>query len=164
MPKFTAVLIAVFMFSVPWRLKTQEAQPPKKERPWRSPFLLLPNYKLDVKGGFEGNYHGTISKPAGLSIEYEVDIDAPRAADAIEPNQIGWRLSQTLKDRSFDCVYTKSDEFVITSPSAPTANFRAKIRTHQDLAEMLFTVLTFEPQRGYPIDPKGINVTVPRLN
>jgi hypothetical protein len=85
-------------------------------------------------------------------------MDAPRVVDAIEMNQIAWRLRQTLNGRSFDCIYTKSDEFVITSPNAPPANLRAKIRSRQDLAEMLLLALSFDPNHGYPVDPGDTKV------
>jgi hypothetical protein len=158
MLKSTMLVVAILLLCAPCAPNTQKTQTPKKKEPSRSPFLLLPNYKLDVRAGFEGDYSGTVWTPDGLSIEYDVDIDAPRVVDAIEMSQIAWRLRQTLNGRSFDCIYTKSDEFVITSPDAPPANLRAKIRSRQELAEMLLMALSFDPNHGYAVDPGDIKV------
>jgi hypothetical protein len=100
MLKSTLFVVAILLLSAPCAPNTQKTRTPKKEGPSRSPFLLLPNYKLDVRTGFEDNYSGTVWKPDGLSIEYDVDMAAPRVVDAIEMNPLLSKLAENWSPTS----------------------------------------------------------------
>jgi hypothetical protein len=58
------------------------------------------------------------------------------------------------------CVYTKSNEFVVSIPRL-AVNFRRHTQNQQEIAEMLLMVLTYEPSHGYAVEPGAI-VPVPQ--
>jgi hypothetical protein len=131
---------------------------PSKETKLSSPVLLLPRYKIEIVSGFEGGYGGRILKDGGLVIEFGQGQYDGIAADSVDYRQLLWRTEQSVNGKRVICVYTKSNELVITFPPSSSwpANFRAKIRSQQDLAEMLLMVLTFDPRHGYPVDPSVV--------
>jgi hypothetical protein len=69
-----------------------------------------------------------------------------------------WREEQTVKGNRFVLVYTKSNDVVIEVFGNAPANFRAKIRNHKDLAEVLLTVFTIDLGDGYPADPQFVTI------
>jgi hypothetical protein len=123
----------------------------------RSSVRLLPDYKFMVLPGIDAG-GVKIFKKLGPAILESFGLHVVNEADSIDKNQVLWRTEQTVNGKAVVCVFTKSQELVVTFPQGVT-NFRAKIRNKQDLAEMLLMVLTFEPEHGYPVDPSAIVIS-----
>jgi hypothetical protein len=124
-----------------------------------SPVQLLPGYRIQIVRGIE-SVGGTISKDPGTRIEFTIGGYFGVAADLVDRKDVAWREEQVINGQRVICVYTKSNDFVISIPKLIT-NFRSHIRTKQDLGEMLLMVLTFEPSHGYPVEPGAVVVTPP---
>ena len=131
--------------------------PQKEEWKTRSPIQLLPEYKFQVGSTIEGGRHGKIWRQGGPSIAFDIDMYTPSAVDSVEKSQIAWREEQSRNPGRVICIYTKSQDLLITFVTPMPANFRSKIRSQRDLAEVLLMVLTFEPINGYPVDPSTIS-------
>jgi hypothetical protein len=73
-------------------------------------------------------------------------------------DQVVWRRDEKIGDREFISIYTRSDELVIGVGGhwPPPANFRAKTRNQQELAEVLLMFLSYDPFHGYNADPSAI--------
>jgi len=155
--RFLLVLSLSFVISAlaPPSFKAQSG--PMRWKDNHVPVRLLPGYKITGYAGFEGDIHGKIWKDGGPTIEYSlVDLYAGDTAGTIPKDQQLWREEQTVGPNHFVCVYTRSNELVVTFSQRAIANFRAKIRDHKDLAEVLLIVLTLDVQNGYELDPSMI--------
>ena len=88
---------------------------------------------------------GRISKPHGIVISYDIGMDACHYEAAPQwTKRAVWRTEQIVGGRKVVCIYTKSNELLITFPGA-MANFYAKVRTQRDVADMMLMVLTYNP-------------------
>lgn len=142
----------------------QETGARKQQIATRSPFRLLPGYRLQLTPGLEGGYGVRIWKEPGLSI-----VGGIGCCFAAEPNSIGrdhlrWQEEQEMNGRKVTLAYTKSHDLVITLTDNKTsypANFTAHVRDEHDVADTLLMVLTYEPTAGYPVEPGSI-VPVPQ--
>jgi hypothetical protein len=136
----------------------QEKSPSKEESKMNSPIRLLPGYKVQAQPGIDTG-GGRFWKEGGLDIHFSIGMLVFRYADSIPANQVQWRVEQIVNGNHVTCVFTKSEEFIVTVNEAPVSNFDAKITSQQELAEMLLMVLTYDIQHPYPVDPKYV---VPR--
>jgi hypothetical protein len=149
-------LIMTLMFSVSLASSAQNPDVAKGESNI-SPVRLLPGYKFRAGRSLDTG-GGTIWKEGGLEIDFVAGAIGSEA-DSIDKKDVVWREQQVVNGQRMICVYTKSHDLVISFPKL-RADFSSKIRSRQDLAEMLMMVVTFEP-RGYPVEP-GAVVTTPR--
>ena len=148
----TLALLSLGLLPVYLRAQERQAAPAGVAR---SPVRLLPGYKIELRHGFEGDFGGRIWKPGGLSVDFDSGVHNPKAIDSIEAKDVRWRAEQIFDGHHVVLVYGPSG-LVAISILDRAANFRAKIRNQQDLAEMLLMVLTFETSRGYPVDSSAI--------
>ena len=156
MPRRFLFLLSL-VFAATFMPLSSQAQPgPTKWKDNRIPFRLLPGYKITGYAGWEGDAHGKIWRDNGPTIEYGIDIYGGNAVDSIPKEQQLWREEQWVGVNHFVCVYTRSDELVVTVSERAIANFRAKIQSQKDLTEVLLTILTLEPEHGYAVDPSMI--------
>jgi hypothetical protein len=125
----------------------------------RTPFNLLPGYKIKSVNGFEGGSGGTIWREGGPSINFvEGDFYSQREVDSVPQDQVVWRRDEKIGDREFISIYTRSDELVMSlgGHHHPAADFRAKIRNQLELAEVLLMFVSYDPFHGYKADPSAI--------
>ena len=115
-----------------------------------SPIELLPGYRMNWVPGID-TAGGTISKTSGIRIYVLLSGGSASQADLVAAKDVVWREDQVVNGRRVICVFTKSNDLVISFPQQ-VANFRAHIRNQQDLAEMLLMVLTYDPAHGYPAE------------
>ena len=106
---------------------------------------LLPGYVHKHGWGIDSSV-GTIAKKGGLEIHYDIGAMAGNYADCGKlcgwtDNEV-WRKKQVVDDQEVICVFTRKKMMVISFPKA-TANFYATIHSEEDIADMLFMVLTF---------------------
>jgi hypothetical protein len=156
MSKFVLILSLATLLAVPKPAPGQGRADTAQRNDSRSAFRLLPGYNVKVTAGPEGGGSGTIWKEGGPSIGFEMGGYRANAIDSVAKEQLLWREEQTIEGNRFICVYTRSDELVIAVLGSHPADFRAKIRNPKELAEVLLTVLTFEPEHGYPVAPSAI--------
>jgi hypothetical protein len=124
----------------------------------RSPFRLLPGYKLKATPGLEGGEYATISMEGGASMEFARGEYRANAIDTIKKDQSLWREEQTIGENHFVCIYTRSHELVVTvfANRQPPADIRARIHSEKDMADVLLMVTTFDPQHGYSVDSPAV--------
>jgi hypothetical protein len=135
----------------------QDAPPPAlKSRP-RSPFQLLSGYKIEIRGGIEGEVGGRVWKPGGLAIDWSDDVHSGGAiTDEIQQNDVLWRLE--LRPGATILVRTRHDRVALSIGTR--INFSATIHNDQELAEMLLMCLTYDFQKGFEVPPDSI-ITIP---
>src|SRR5579871_1576255 len=109
---------------------------------------LLPGYHHQPQQGIDSRV-GTISKPGGIVIEYDV---GEMAGDYTSCKSCGWtkdemwRKQQDVNGQKAVLVFTKARRLFISFP-AVHANFYATISTEAEMADMLLMVLTFDTSR-----------------
>ena len=116
---------------------------------WKQMMGLLPGYRVTENQGID-SVVGNISKGAGrLTIHFDIFGATGNQADSeeVEKSTI-WRREQKINGARVICVYTKSRDLIVTFPLS--ANFVARIRNQQDLADMLLMVLTFHSPASSP--------------
>jgi hypothetical protein len=138
----------------------QKSTPPVQNRPSKTPFAMLPDYKVEVYQRIEGGYAGKVWKRGGITMWYGQGVDSGVDTDSVKTQDILWKQEQVINKRKVQCLYTKTHELVVSFPLL-AANFRAKARTQQELADMLLMVATFDLD-GYPIDPASL-VPTPKI-
>lgn len=116
---------------------------------------LLPGYKFQNVPGLD-TAGARIFKPGGLSIEFGSGEHMEKAADDLPSSKIYWKTRQTINGRQLTCAYTRSGYLVATFHDAIIADFEARIRNKQELTEMLLMIATYEPLKGYPVDPGAL--------
>jgi hypothetical protein len=107
-----------------------------------------------MSSGFD-TWSGTIWKDDGLKIDVFSGLHVGVAADLVDRKDVAWREEQVINGHEVICVYTNSNNLTVSFPRLVT-NFQGHIQHNQDIAEMLLTVLTFEPTHGYAADPGAI--------
>jgi hypothetical protein len=155
MRRLISTLIATLIVSMGCAATAREASAPNTSAGIRFPLRLLPGYKLQAGAGYDNGPSGKIRKENGPAIEFHMGPYFSEATESIKKEEILWREEQVVNGQSFTCVYTKSEDLVISHQPLPVANFQAKIHSQQEMAEMLLMVLAFEP-KGYPVAPNAI--------
>lgn len=110
------------------------------------PVQLLPGFKWTFIPGIDSG-GGMISNKDGLNIEVGLCCGFAIEADEVSKNRVLWHDEQIVNGERVLLVFTKSKELIISFPisTARAINFRAKIRSQKELAEMLLMVLTYQP-------------------
>lgn len=146
---------------VKWTNWPCSKEPEKDRKQFRAPFELLPGYRMTAGWGIEDGPYGKVWKDGGPTIEYSFDMLGTSDVDSIDKDQEVWREEQTSGINHFVCVFTRSQELVVTLTGPTLANFRAKIRNQRELAEVLLIVLSVDRSSGYPVDPSKVDI-IPR--
>jgi hypothetical protein len=111
---------------------------------------LLPGYKVSTRMGIESLGGEIFSRD--MRIYFDVGVNTGNWTSAAPDNSILWQRKQMLHRHHVVCVYTIQKELIVTFPYL-TANFRAKVNSKQDMADMLLMVLSYEPVAGTPPEP-----------
>jgi hypothetical protein len=143
-------LVMTLCFSIPLAI-TPQSRDEAKGGIKASPVRLLSGYEARLGAAID-TWGGTISKEGGVKIAVSMGCTLGSVADSVGRKDVIWREEQVVNGMQTVYVYTKWHELIVTFPRQ-CANFQGKIRNQQDLAEMLITVLTFDPTHGYPIEP-----------
>jgi len=155
MRRLISTLITTLIVSMGCAATAQEASASNTSDGIRFPLRLLRGYKLQTAAGIDNGPNGKIWKENGPTIDFHIGPYFSEETESIRKEEILWREEQIVNGHSFTCVYTKSADLVISHQPLPVANFRARIHSQQELAEILLMVLTFEP-KGYAVDPNAI--------
>lgn len=131
-----------------------QAPAPQTASKFRSPFNMLPGYKLEVRPSFEGEQSGWLRKPGGFVIAWSFDIHGSSIIDSIKQDDVLWRLEPPPSPNETVIVRTRQNRVAISIDTH--LNFDATIHSDQELAEMLLMCLTFNNQRGYEVAPDAI--------
>jgi hypothetical protein len=108
---------------------------------------LLSGYQHKREQGIDTRV-GRIWKEGGLSITYDIGCLAGNYADRKSMSDFSWYKEQNLNGHELRIARYKSGGFmsgvlVITLPAA-AANFFAKAKTDEDVADMLLMLATYE--------------------
>jgi hypothetical protein len=107
---------------------------------------LLDRYMHQKLPGTD-SFPGRIWRENGLEIKYDIGGMAGNYASQVDPSQQKWRKQQTINGREVIIVLKNDDHMIVTFAKigdlAP-ANFFALIRSQDDIADMLLTVLTYQ--------------------
>jgi hypothetical protein len=134
--------------------KTCRAESPAAQSELRSPFQLLPGYKMKYGFGLEGQLGGTISKAGGPSIDFGLGTGYEVNTEEIPKDQVVWSEIQTIGARQFICVYTRDHRVVVSLVNGvQQGNFEAHVKNEQELAEVLMIIFSINSARGYRYDP-----------
>jgi hypothetical protein len=121
-------------------------------------FHLLPGYRISLAYGIEGGVGGKIWKDNGPAIEFQSVPNMASDLGSVPPNQISWRFEQKIGTNNFECIYVRPDVLLMSiSGRLAVQKIRAKVRNQQEIAEVLSTVMSFDPDHGYLIDPSLID-------
>jgi hypothetical protein len=157
--KRLSVIATALLLCVAPSMATTQNQDTTTSSPAKSPVRLLPGYKIQMSAGID-TWGGTIWKDDGLKIEFNSGLHVGVAADLVDRKDVVWREVQDINGQEVICVYTNLNDLIVSFPRLVT-NFQGHAQHNQDIAEMLLTVLTFEPTHGYAVDPGAI-VPVPQ--
>lgn len=124
------------------------------------PVRLLPGYRVGVASDID-SWGAKIWKDGGVTIQLYAGRHIGIDADSIDEKDVDWRAEQVLNTQRVICVYTKSNDLIVSIPRL-AVNFRGHIQNPHELSEMLLMVLTYEPNHGYPFEPGTVTVMVPR--
>jgi|ERR1700722_13322012 hypothetical protein len=104
---------------------------------------VLPGYQIEFASHAIDSFGGKISKQGGLTIYYDNLLGAgTRTDDPALMKKTRWRNEQILDGHKVVLVLTKDDQLTISFPDWQ-ANFFAKVRSPQEMAEVLLIVLTY---------------------
>jgi hypothetical protein len=117
----------------------------------KSPVLLLDGYSYEVRPGVDSAV-GKVWREHGLIMYVEFCCGFGNAADRVGPDQLVWKHEQGINGLKAVFVLTKSRELIVSFPQSST-NFRARVSSSSDAAEMLLMIFTYNPQTGYPSQP-----------
>jgi len=116
---------------------------------------MLPGYRLQILPGLD-TIGARIFRPGGLSIDFASGEHLQKKADELPSSKVYWKTKQTINGRLLTCAYTRSGYLVATFDDAFVVDFEARIRNKQELTEMLLMIATYEPLKGYPVDPGAV--------
>jgi hypothetical protein len=123
----------------------------------RSPVRLLPGYTIELGSGAEGQIGGSIKNKNGLAISFHsFDMYSKDAVTLVKQSDIAWRSQQIIGGRSLTMVCTRANDITITLGDG--TNFGARIRTSQEMADLLLMAVTYDEKKGYPVASKDITV------
>lgn len=134
--------VVFLIFALGLATFAQEANPP-------GGIKMLPGYQHRPKQGVD-SFTGTIGKPGGLQIEYDIGEMAGNYTECTSCGWIKgevWRKKQIVNGQDVVCVWTNKKRLVVSYP-ASHANFVATILTKDQLTDMLLIVLTFQPSKA----------------
>jgi hypothetical protein len=104
---------------------------------------LLDGYRVEMAPHGTDSFGGKIFKEGGLTIYYDNLVNAgTRVNDPSLVKKTLWRKEQTLDGHRVILVFTKDNQLTISFPDWQ-ANFFGKVRSQQDVADMLLMVLTY---------------------
>jgi hypothetical protein len=106
---------------------------------------LLSGYKHKTEQGIDTRV-GRIWKEDGLTIEYDIGFSAGHYAKPGELDKYSWYKEQVIGKQSLRCALTRDSLLIVTFPDA-SANFFAKVKRQEDIAEVLLMVLTYHGKR-----------------
>jgi hypothetical protein len=156
MTKLSILLMACLLFSVSSTTNARNQDLAKREAKL-SPVRLLPGYKIRWASGID-SWGGQIWNDAGVNIEFDQGLYVGVSTDLVDKKDVVWRAEQLVNGQQVICVYTKSNQFVISIPKL-AVSFEANMRSQKDLTEMLLMALTWDMTHGYPAAPGAIETT-----
>ena len=104
---------------------------------------LLPDYTHQTQQGIDTRM-GKIFKKGGLTIQYDIGFFAGNYAGSQQKNQRRWYKEQIINGQTVQLVRTKDRTLCVTFVEH-SANFYAKVKTEEDIADVLLMVLTYTP-------------------
>jgi len=113
---------------------------------------LLPRYIHKTERGIDTRV-GSISKPDGLTIKYDIGRLAGQYANPYSKNEYVWYKEQIVGGQKVVCVLTKQKQIIATFTDS-SANFFATVETEEDVVDFLLMVLTFEAPESSPPSPR----------
>jgi hypothetical protein len=158
MTKLSAVGLLLLVFTVS-SVSNAHNQDRTNSNAKMFPLQLLPGYKVFSGSGIDSS-SAKIWRDGSVTIELSQGLYVGVDVDSIRKEDVAWREEQIVNGERVICVYTKSNEFVVSIPRL-AVNFRGHIQNQQEIAEMLLMVLTYEPRHGYAVEPGAI-VPVPQ--
>jgi hypothetical protein len=133
-----AALVAIFgVFVITGSFTAQ----PANSVPWG--IKLLPGYKHEKLRGID-TVVGKISKEGGLIFSYDVGRLAGNYVKAQDKGTILWYKDQVVDGRPVHLALSKDRMLFVTFPES-AANFAGKVKTDEELVDMLLMVLTYTP-------------------
>src|SRR5580704_6279294 len=104
---------------------------------------LLPGYVNTSVKPIDSAAAGSIWKPGGLVISYDIGLDAGHYEnDQQWTKRAVWETEQVVGGKRVVCIYTRSRELLIAFPD-DLANFHGKVRNQRDITDMMLMVLTY---------------------
>ena len=110
--------------------------------------VLLSGYQHEARLGNDSRI-GRIWKDKGLSISYDIGGLAP---DRISGSNLQWSKEQIVDDSRVQIGLTKNRLLIVVfaglrrgGRSVPNASFEATVRSDEDIADMMFMVMTYTP-------------------
>jgi hypothetical protein len=131
-----AAMLALVAISV---VAAQEGDPPPGS------IKLLPGYRHKTEQGIDTAV-GRIWKEGGLTITYDIGRLAGHYAGPDAHADFLWRKEQMLGEQVVWCALTKEGQLIITFAKT-SANFFAKVKTQEDIAEVLLMILSYQEKR-----------------
>jgi hypothetical protein len=102
---------------------------------------LLPGYEHTKRRGIDTDV-GKITKKDGLTIEYDIGGLAGNYAKNAAKGKPLWYKQQTVGKQKFDVCLSKERTLYVTADGF--ANFYAKVKTDEDIADVLLMALTYD--------------------
>jgi hypothetical protein len=139
------LLSLIFFFSVSCLFsQTKTLILPKPTQP--SPpgnIILLPGYSHTREQGYD-TLVGKISKEKGLEIKYDIGHVAGNYAlgNSVDKKNLVWLKIQKTNNLQLLITYLKDGNIYATFPEED-ANFYSMIKTNEDLADFLITIMTY---------------------
>jgi len=124
-----------------------------KPMPPRSPVILLPGYKIDVRQPIDSEWR-IIWKTGGLQLDFGAGGYSEDEMKAVKKDQILWTQEQTINKHLVRFLYTKSNVLFANFPDL-NARFKAHIHNQRELADMLLMVATYN-EDWYPLGSAAI--------
>jgi hypothetical protein len=109
---------------------------------------LLPGYKHQKEKGIDTRV-GKVWKEGALAFEYDIGRLAGNAVKGQSKDNLLWSKEQIVEGHTVQLALTKDRMLYATFPQS-SANFFGKVKTDEDVADMLLMVLTYVP----PAKPK----------
>ena len=102
---------------------------------------LLPGYTHKKEQGFDTSI-GKIYKVRGITISYDIGGLAGRRIDPEEKSDYAWYKEQTINNQTVRIAMSRDRELTVTFVK-DSANFWARVRTNEDITDVLLMVLTY---------------------
>jgi hypothetical protein len=108
---------------------------------------LLEGYRHTKLRGIDTSV-GTISKPGGLTIDYDIGVLAGKEGlQCFAKDWCLWFKRQITNGAEVWIGVTKTQDIIATFPT-DYANFYAHIKSPEDIADFLIMILTYKATRG----------------
>ena len=109
------------------------------------PVLILPGYQHKNEIGID-THVGRIWKEGGADITYDIGCGAGNRADLRYKSEYDWHKEQEIDGRKVMSAYTKTGYLIVVFTAAE-ANFVGKVKTNEDVADVLLMGLSFRGAR-----------------